>query len=138
MAALPNQKQFPRFSESISGVCQLMEQARHDHALCYETVNRMDMLTQDYLHKLELEDLTYAERAKVATAIKKCRRERRACKDTVEMLEPLIQFLNSEKGKHMMNLLNEVLGQTRRVEKRMVNRTYVPRVLSLSDMKEQQ
>lgn len=40
-----------------------------------------------------------------------------------------MQFLDSEKGKNLMNLVREVLGKTRRVEERMETRVYVPRVL---------
>jgi len=89
----------------------------------------MDGLTQDYLHKLELGNLDYRARAKVATAIAQCRSQRRECKDTVAILEPLVQFLESDKGKNLMNLMKEVLGKTRRVEKAMETRTYYPRVL---------
>lgn len=119
----------PRFSEAISGFCKLMEDAQKDYAWNYDEVNRMDRLTQDYLHKLELDGLDYKERAKIATQLAKCRQARRECKDTVEILEPLIQFLESDKGKNLFNLVREALGKTRKVEGRMETRTYIPRVL---------
>lgn len=119
----------PQFSESISGFCRLMEDAQKDYAWNYNEVNRMDKLTQDYLHKLELGDLDYKERAKIATQLTRCRQARRACKDTVEVLEPLVQFLESDKGKNLLNLVREALGKTRKVEERMETRTYIPRVL---------
>jgi len=119
----------PRFSETISGFCKLMEDAQKDYAWNYDEVNRMDRLTQDYLHKLELDGLDYKERAKIATQLAKCRQARRECKDTVEILEPLIQFLESDKGKNLFNLVREALGKTRKVEGRMETRTYIPRVL---------
>ena len=122
----------PQFSETISGFCKLMDDAQKDYAWNYDEVNRMDRLTQDYLHKLELEDLDYGERAKVATQLACCRKSRRECKDTVEILEPLVQFLDSEKGRNLMNLVREVLGKTRRVEERMETRVYVPRILDAS------
>ena len=122
----------PQFSETISGFCKLMDDAQKDYAWNYDEVNRMDRLTQDYLHKLELEDLDYGERAKVATQLACCRKSRREFKDTVEILEPLVQFLDSEKGRNLMNLVREVLGKTRRVEERMETRVYVPRILDAS------
>jgi hypothetical protein len=106
-----------------------MENAQRDYAWNYDEVNRMDRLTQDYLHKLELDGLDYKERAKVATQLAKCRQVRRECKDTVEILEPLVQFLESDKGKNLLNLVREALGKTRKVEERMETRTYIPRVL---------
>ena len=119
----------PPFSQNISAVCELMDAAVKDYAWSGDQVHRMDELTQDYLHKLELDGLDYSERAKVATKITKCRQLRRAHKDTCEILEPLVQFLNSDKGRNMINLLREALGKTRRAESRMENRTYYPRVL---------
>jgi hypothetical protein len=120
----------PRFSESISDTIEMLNSAVSDYYWHYDEVGRLDRLTQDYLHKLELSDLDYSGRAKVATQLKKCRVERRASKDTTEILDPLVQFLESEKGTNMMNLLREVLGKTRKAEERMENRTYRPRVLS--------
>lgn len=125
----------PRFSKSIQDFCALLDGAQRDYAWNYEEVNRMDHMTQDYLHALELDHLDYGERARVATQLSRCRQARRACKDTVEILEPLIQFLASDRGKNLMNLLREALGKTRKVEERMETRVYVPRVL---DPKEQE
>lgn len=119
----------PRFSESICAFLEMAEDARRDYEWNYEQVGIMDKLTQDYLHKLELETLDYKERAKIATKLTKCRRDRRACKDTVEVLEPLVQFLESDKGKNLFNLMRETLGKTRKVEKSMETRAYIPRVL---------
>lgn len=114
----------PQFSTYISDFCKMVEDAKSDYQWNKDEVNRLDRLTQDYLHMLELDGLDYRQRAKVATQIVKCRQERRASKDTVETLEPLIQFLDSDKGRNMMNLIREVLGKTRKVEERMTNRTY--------------
>ena len=114
----------PKFSESISNFCKMLDDAKANYEWNKEEVNRLDKLTQDYLHMLELDDLDYRERAKVATKIKYCRQDRRASKDTTEILDPLISFLESDKGRNMMNLLKEVLGKTRKVESRMENRVY--------------
>lgn len=114
----------PSFSTYISDFCNMVNAAKSDYEWNREEVNRLDKLTQDYLHMLELDGLDYKERAKVATQISKTRQTRRASKDTTEILEPLIQFLDSDKGRNMMNLMREVLGKTRKVEERMSNRVY--------------
>lgn len=119
----------PQFSECISSFCGMMEDAKRDYIWNYNQVKRMDKLTQDYLHKLEFDNLGYKERAKTATQLTKCRQERREHKDTTEILEPLVQFLESDKGKSLLNLMREVLGKTRKVEERMETRTYTPRIL---------
>ena len=119
-----------RFSETISLFCRLMDDARADFSWSEDEVVRLDKLTQDYLHKLELGGLDYKERAKVATQLAQCRKSRREHKDTAEMLRPLVQFLESEKGKGMLNLVREVLGKTRKIEESMQYRVYVPRVMT--------
>ena len=43
-------KSKPQFSPYISGFCMMMEDAQKDYAWNYDEVNRMDRLTQDYLH----------------------------------------------------------------------------------------
>ena len=119
----------PRFSACIDDFCRVITNAQGDYEWNRNEVNRLDRLTQDYLHKLELNNLGYSERAKVATRLAQCRQLRRASKDTTEILEPLITFLDSDKGKQMLNLLRETLGKTRKVEERMENRTYRYKVL---------
>lgn len=119
----------PQFSAYISEFCKVITDAQSDYEWNRDEVNRLDKLTQDYLHKLELDKLSYGERAKIATRLSKCRQLRRESKDTAEILEPLISFLESDKGKNMFNLLREALGKTRKVEERMENRTYRYKVL---------
>lgn len=120
----------PQFSATISAFCSMVTDSISDYEWNKAEVNRLDRLTQDYLHRLELENLDYGERAKVATQLAKCRQLRRASKDTVEILEPFIDFIESDKGKQTMNLMREALGKTRKVEKYMENRTYRYKVLS--------
>lgn len=123
------QEHKPQFSKFISNFCDLVASSKADYTWNKEEVNRLDKLTQDYLHALELNGLDYKERARVATQLAATRKLRRASKDTVEVLEPLMVFLDSDKGKNMMNLMRETLGKTRKVEEKMSNRTYRNRVL---------
>ena len=120
----------PQFSTAIEDFCYMVEDAKSDYDWNKSEITRMDRLTQDYLHSLELEDLSYSERAKIATQLAKCRRERRASKDTVETLQPFIDFIESEKGRQTMNLMKEALGKTRKVEKAMEHRVYRYRELN--------
>lgn len=119
----------PRFSNTISDFCKMVTEAKEDYEWNKSEVTRLERLTQDYLHQLELGDLDYRERAKVATKLAECRKLRRASKDTVEILEPFIEFIDSGKGKQTMNLMREALGKTRKAESRMENRVYRYKVL---------
>lgn len=119
----------PQFSYAIGELIELLENAKKDYYWNTDEVNRLNGLQQDFLHQLELDGLNYAERAKVATKLMKCRQDRRDSKDMVRVLDPLVKYLESDKGKNMLNLMKEVLGKTRRVEKEMEHRVYVPREL---------
>ena len=119
----------PQFSYAIGELIELLENAKKDYYWNTDEVNRLNGLQQDFLHQLELDGLNYAERAKVATKLMKCRQDRRDSKDMVRVLDPLVKYLESDKGKNMLNLIKEVLGKTRRIEKEMEHRIYVPREL---------
>ena len=124
-----NNHSVPQFSYAIGELIELLENAKKDYYWNADEVNRLNGLQQDFLHKLELDGLNYAERAKIATKLMKCRQDRRESKDMVRVLDPLVKYLESDKGKNMINLMKEVLGRTRRVEKDMECRVYVPREL---------
>ena len=62
-------------------------------------LKKQEQLTQDYLHSLELDDLRYEERNKVATKLAINRKDRRYFKDRVEEYEPIVKFLNEQKNK---------------------------------------
>ena len=128
-----NKQKSSNFSTSISNFCKFINEAQNNYAWHTDEINRLDKLTQDYLHKLELEGLNYRERAKVATQLMRCRQQRRISKDVVEMLSPFVDFMCSDKGKNTYNILREVLGQTRKVEERINNRSYRYRVLEAVD-----
>ena len=122
----------PAFSDTISAFISMMENAKSDYEWNGQEVVRLDALTQDYLHHLELDGLDYKERAKVATQLANIRRERRNHKDMTISLAPLVEYLNTERGKTMLNMMRETLGKTRKIEKYMETRRYYPRVMDLS------
>ena len=105
------------YSKQISEICTMFRQAQTDHAFFTGEVNRYDRITQDLLHKLELENLKYKERAKLSTQLQTVRQERRKCKDNAAKLTPIVEFLGGAKGSQMMGHLNEALGKTRKIER---------------------
>lgn len=115
------------FSEQISDICKMFDQVVKDFYWESEKVNELDKLTQDYLHALELDNLKYEERAKIATLLMKCRKERREHKDNVSVLEPMVVYLEGQ-GKDLQKFLEMVLGRTRKAEEKLKNRTYHPKV----------
>lgn len=92
-----------------------------------EDLNKHDKLTQDLLHRLELETLTYHKKAKTAIQLEEVRRERRKAKDTIEILEPIVKYC--EDNKKALDHLNQLLGTVRNIEHKHKNRIYTPKVL---------
>lgn len=118
-----------RLSLKISTMCNTFDKVKSEFQWYCDEVKKMEALTQDYLHSLELDGLDYKERAKLATQLAVCRQKRRKCKDTIEVYEPLVNYMESDKGKQGLNLLKQVLGQIRKAEERIETRQYTPRVL---------
>lgn len=136
-----------KISKQIEQFLQFQTEANNRYLMAYAKVNECDKLTQDLLHKLELDNLTQSEKNKVATQLKYCRKDRRYWKDQVEELEPFIALFSVfgdrvvkvgsntidinrvEHNKKFINLLREVLGQTRKQEAYHADRTYKPRIL---------
>lgn len=126
-----------QFSFKIKSFCDAMDQAVKDYNFNYDKVNELDRLTQDYLHMMELGKLNYKERAVLATKLQNIRKQRRKHKDSCEILQPLIDFLNSDKNKNIINLFRGMQGQVNKVENRLsASRTYRPRVISMTEFDE--
>lgn len=119
----------PLTSEQISSFLNFLTQVQKDYLWNFEQQQKLEKLTQDYLHKLELEKLTSKEQGKIGVQLAKIRKQRREHKDSVELLTPIIEFIDSDIGKKLKNQLNERLGQTRKAEKKLGDRIYWFRVL---------
>lgn len=97
-------------------------------------LKREDDLHNDILHKFELEKLSYSERCRLATVLVNNRKDRRYYKDHVEELEPIINHMKDPVSIKAINILKQLLGEVRKVEKYHRNRTYTPRVMKTKDM----
>ena len=115
-------------SEQLTELLNYLDQSLKDHRYHFDNVHLKDKEKQDFLHALELEELSYHEGARLAIKISKSRRERRDSKDAVEVLEPLVEYLESKDGARSLNQLKHVLGKMRQKEKNQQTRTYNKRV----------
>ena len=116
-------------SEEISRFLKFLEQTEKDYAWAIEEMNRAENLTQDYLHQLELLPSTYHGRAHLAKRLKECRIRRRRMKDTFVVYGPVVELLRTERGKLIVNQLQQVLGKVRKEEKFLEERKYTPKVM---------
>lgn len=118
-----------KLSELISDFLKFLEQVEKDYTWAIQEEVQAENLTQDYLHQLELLPFTYHERAKIAKKLSECRVQRRAMKDTIMLNGPVVEFLETEKGKVLIAQLQQVLGKVRKGERIIKERTYTPKVL---------
>lgn len=124
-----------KLSEQISTFLRLIDATEQAYPYIEEQLTTQDKLTQDYLHQLELENLKYKGRAKVATQLSLTRQKRRAYKDSLEEIQPIIDYINN--NKKVINDLKRLLGEVRKQEKKHTNRKYFPRVLDFTTYKQE-
>ena len=111
-------------SQEIQGFVEFLTQTEKDYAWHKDQVTYADNRTSDLLHTLELESTTKNERNKIATELVQIRRARREHKNIVECTQPVMEFLESDKGRQIYNLLREVQGKTKKIESYHANRQY--------------
>lgn len=113
------------YSMQIETFLNMLKEAESEYNHAAEQVELENKRTSDYLHKLELEDMPYNERAKLSTKLKACRKRRRKNKDVFEELEPVVQFVQTNQP--IIKKLEQTLGAVRKQEKYHENRQYFPR-----------
>ena len=116
-------------SKHISDFLDYLTEASSLYTQSHNEMLEQDALTQDYLHKLELEPMNSADRSKVALQLGLCRQRRRDAKDTFEEVSPLVEWYGDADVVKVIRKLQETLGQTRKVERSHQNRIYIPKVL---------
>ena len=136
-----------KVSKNIENFLNFYDAVKRDYDTAFEMVNQCDKLTQDLLHRLELENLSTGEKNKIATQLKYCRKDRRYWKDIVEETESFVNMFNQteaslsdgkkkaevEANRRFINMLRETLGKTRRQEGYHANRSYKPRIILPKD-----
>lgn len=114
-------------SEHISDFLNYVKQVKQEYDFAIHEMENTDKLTQDLLHKLELECTSAAERNQIAKQLQVCRKDRRYYKDIVEETTPIIEFSNDAFHKRTFDILVRILGKTRKAEDYHKNRTYKPK-----------
>lgn len=111
-------------SEYISSFLRLCTESEKNLAGASARELQLNNATQDLLHELELGELNYKERAKVATKLAGVRRERRIEKDTVEELEDFVSWYCDPSTRRVLDQLRNILGKVRKQEEYHENRSY--------------
>ena len=117
-------------SQILKTFLDFVDNAKADYNFNREAMKNEERITQDYLHKLELEGLNCRERSKIATQLVSNRQARRNYKDAVEELEPIVNFFDDPQNRALIKRMSELLGQIRKVENYHQRRFYAPKVIS--------
>ena len=112
-------------SEYIKAFLDFLRESELQYRFSHETVETEDKRCQDLLHAIEFEPSS-KERSKICTRLRNSRIKRRENKDTVEELQPIMDYLKDYK--RAVDQLGQVLGAVRKIEKYHANRSYKPRV----------
>lgn len=120
-------------SEVIQKFLDSIRQWQGEYNLAHENVGREDKRLQDLLHGLEFSsDNTEFQAA--SEKLRESRRVRRINKNTVQLLEHIVQFFGEEQNRKMLNQLTQLLGRQRKQEAFLRSeRTYKPRMEDLPD-----
>ena len=112
-------------AKELEDTINFFTQTTEDYQNNTENESLHDYETQDILHKLELEDVSYHDNAKLGKALMKVRENRRKAKDSVELNAPLAEWIQSHSD--VLKSLQKILGETRKIEDKQRRRMYVPR-----------
>ena len=108
------------------------------YTYCEEQMDKEQQITQDLLHAIEFSN-SYKERYKYSTLLHYNRKRRRTYKTAIEVLKPLIEFIDKEDNKKCLNRLSNLLGDRRKFKERTKERVYTPRILNdLGEIKDGQ
>lgn len=118
-------KDIPQASTHISDFLKFLREADTIYAIADRAQKESDNETQDILHAMELDSLSYHERARLSSALSAVRNKRRKAKDTAEIMKPVLDW--KEKNRAAVKSLETVLGAVRTLEKEKENRFYVKR-----------
>lgn len=91
-----------------------------------DAVDNLEKLTQDLLHKLELDNTKYSEKAKIATQLSIVRKDRRHYKNIIDVYEPLMAL-----DSLMVSKVAIALATAKQRNTSLDKRSYKPRILKI-------
>lgn len=110
-------KQFTKFIQTV----------QYKYKDCVEKIEKFDNVRNDIYHKLELQETSQEEQLALLDKIKQASVERRELKDFIEVVEPLIQFLDVESNKKTVATLANIAGRICNSLENNKNRVYFVR-----------
>lgn len=111
------------YSKYIENFLIFIKDVQVDYNVNIEEENRNNDETQDLLHTLELTNLTYHQKAKIANKLIEVRQERRDFKNKELIITPIVEWINDNQD--VIKKLQKLLGEVRKIESKCDNSSYL-------------
>ena len=112
-------------SESIAAFLNYLRDAESRYHIEHANEQEANAKTQDILHRIELHSDSYHETARLGKLLRHVRQERRAAKDAADALAPIVAWVRANSS--VTGMLERLLGEVRKIERRQEIREYIPR-----------
>ena len=121
------EKDYMRNFQVLTDFINTLDNAEKAFKELYDRVGELDRETSDMLHDFEFDKFYRTEGHRKARHLKAIRQERRAAKNTMELLYPLKEFARNNRA--LKNNVKRILGEIEKVAAEQESRVYIPRVL---------
>jgi len=122
-----------KLSEKIELILGILSQCKSDYSWYASQLEVEENKENTLRHEIEGVGINhrtppgYRERARLATELQEALIARRAAKDYVAITKPMADFLITDIGKKMVNQLQQLLGEARKSESKLVDRRFLKR-----------
>ena len=112
--------------QALSSFLKFVREVKTKQSMLQTTLSELNSASSDILHYAELhDDLGGWQGYDLYKKLRDTRRERRMCKDEIELLTPVLQWVEESDG--AIKKLERVLGEVRKNKGLIENRGYVMR-----------
>lgn len=111
-----------KLSECIENFLNSLTAIQSEYNTQVENEYQCEREIQDLLHYIEIEDISDEYKVESISLLKDCRTTRRCAKDYVKCSQPIIDWISNNDKE--INSIKQLLGQVRKEEKYVTNRTY--------------
>ena len=108
----------------VSEFCKYLQQLQYKVKYTNEDETKIEHKIQDLLHKIEMDDCSDDEALDMVQQIKELRQQRRECKDFLNLVSPIIEFLEQEDNYKVLKDLANIAGRVNNNAYKLNDRIY--------------
>ena len=124
---MKNKDEFEQYEQLGYDILETLKSIKEQFYDTLKNVKDYDNQQSDLIHKLELEDLSYHEKAHIALELEKNRKERRKFKDINEILSGMNNLISNSNNEKAIIYFAKELIRTKHLKEGKANRTYIQR-----------